>query len=223
MAVRIGENKVIAIGITGTIGSGKSLAGKIIEEIGIPVIDTDKIVHELLGGDKEVKSQIEAQFPSAIKMSVAGTEQDIDRKELAKIIFTDKEAKTRLEAILHPRVREKCKEKTIDLINSKSKFKAIATLVPLLFESKRQADYDQVWTIYCDENILRQRLAKRDGFSEQEINLRLAGQLPQSEKCKLADKVLDNSEDENYLRKQILKNLQDLNLSSPGLNNNLKG
>ncbi len=223
MAVKIGENNVIAIGITGTIGSGKSLVGKMLEELGIPVIDTDKVVHELLASDNEVNNQIAAQFPNAMRIAINRYGQEIDRRELAKVIFADKEAKTKLEGILHPKVRAICKERTIDLANSRKKIKAIATLVPLLFESKRQSDYDQVWTIYCDENILRQRLAKRDGFSEQEIDLRLAGQLSQPEKCKLADKVLDNSADENYLRQQILKNLQDLKLSSPGLNNNLTG
>jgi dephospho-CoA kinase len=217
VAVKIGKTNITTIGVTGTIGSGKSLAGKMLEDMGIPVIDTDNIVRELLTSDNEIKKQIEAQFPSVIKITTNGEGREIDRGELAKIIFADKEAKTKLEAILHPKVREICKKRTIDLIGTEKKIKAIATLVPLLFESKRRSDYDYVWTIYCDENILRQRLAKRDNFSKNEIDLRLAGQLSQAEKCKLADKVLDNSTDENYLRQQIFQNLQDLKLSSPDL------
>jgi len=93
----------------------------------------------------------------------------------------------------------------------------------LLFESKLQNNYDQVWTVICDENILRERLAKRDGFSSPEIDLRLAGQLPQTEKAKLAHRVLDNSKDKNHVRRQVLEALQELELSLPSLNNNVTG
>jgi dephospho-CoA kinase len=223
VAVKVENNDVTTISITGTIGAGKSLVGQILEELGIPVIDTDKIVHELLASDKAVKEQIKIDFPSAITKSVAGDTEEVSRKELGKIIFKDKNAKLKLEAILHPRVREICRQRTIDLVNSEKKPKLIVTLVPLLFESKRQFDYDQVWTVVCAENILRERLAKRNGFSPEEIDLRLAGQFSQAEKAKLAHKVLDNSKDRNHVRQQVLQALAALKLPLPSLNNNLPG
>ena len=210
--MKIDNNDVTAIGITGTIGAGKSLVGQILAELGIPVIDTDKIVHELLATNMDVKEEIKAHFPSAIKSTGASDREEIDRKELAKIIFKDKRAKTKLESILHPRVREICRQRTSELAQGEKGAKIIATLVPLLFESKRQSDYDQIWTVTCDENILCERLLKRDGFSKQEIELRLAGQMSQEEKARLANVVLDNSKDKQHLRLQILQALANLKI-----------
>ena len=210
MAVSMGNNKVTTISITGTIGAGKSLLGQILEENGIPVIDTDKVVHELLRSDLEAKEQIKASFPSVFTKLDGTDEEQIDRKKLAKIIFNDKEAKTKLENILHPKVRKVCAQRTSALANSIDRPKIIATLVPLLFESKRQADYDQVWTVVCPEDVLRQRLAKRDNLSPTEIDMRLAGQMSQEEKARLANKVLDNSKDKNHLRQQVLSALAEL-------------
>lgn len=215
------KTNVFTVGITGTIGVGKSLTGKILEELGIPVIDTDKIVHELLAKDPKVISQIKKHFAGAFNTNQRGGEE-IDRKYLAKIIFENKEAKTKLEEILHPKVREVCKQKLIELESKAKGPIVVATLVPLLFEAKRQSDYDQIWAIFCEENILHERIARRDGLSHEEINLRLSNQLSQKDKIKQAHKVLDNSADENHLREQILENLRDLKLPLPGLNSNLK-
>lgn len=209
--MKIGDADFISIGITGTIGSGKSLAGKFFQEMNIPVIDTDKIVHELLAKDKETKSQIKAHFPEAIKPLAQSEDFEINRKVLGQIIFKDKKAKASLEAILHPKVRQVCRQRVANLVQ-KDRPKAIATLVPLLFEANRQSDYDQVWTIYCDETILRERLSKRDGLNKEEIDARLAGQLSQTDKCRLADKVLDNSGAETRLRMQIVNYLKELHI-----------
>ncbi len=216
------KKDVTTIGITGTIGAGKSLVGQILEEVGIPVIDTDKIVHELLSSDKEVMREVKLEFPSAVIKDTDDIEK-ISRKGLAKIIFTDKVAKSKLEKILHPRVREVCRKRMSDLANNDTGVRAIGVLVPLLFESNRQSDYDQVWTVVCPENILRERLAKRDNFSTEEIDKRLTGQLNQAEKSKLANRVLDNSKDRKYLRQQVLEALKGLAIPLPSLNNNLPG
>ena len=205
--MKIDENNATVIGITGTIGSGKSTVGQILQESGIPVIDTDKIVHGLLDTDAETKKNIKKHFPSAIKPAESGDHEQIDRKQLAKIIFKDQEAKTTLEIILHPRVRQICRQRINELAATN---KVIAVLVPLLFEANLQSQYDQVWTIIAEEPILRQRLMKRDGFSAQEIDLRLAGQMSQQEKAQSADKVLDNSGDENQLREQVMQLLKQL-------------
>ena len=221
--MKFGNKNVITIGITGTIGVGKSLAGQMLEDLGIPVIDTDKIVHELLAANKEVKNAIKCEFPDVIEKSTEEKDQEINRKKLADKIFSDKVAKIKLENILHPKVRDICRRKTLEIMQGLEAPAVIVSLVPLLFEAKRSADYDQIWTIYCEEDKLRQRLMKRNGYTEEEINLRLAGQLPQREKIKLAHKSLDNSKDENNLKQQILENLKELKISLPSLNNNLKG
>jgi dephospho-CoA kinase len=201
MAMKINGENVTVIGITGTIGAGKSTVGKILAQMGVPVIDTDKIAHALLAGDEEVKNLIKMHFPSAIKTDAAGLQ--IDRKQLGAIVFKDAKAKKQLELILHPRVRQICKQQTIEQAQQPSKPKLIAVLIPLLFENQLQSLYDQTWAVIVEDKILRQRLLQRDGLSLANIDLRLSAQMSQEEKAKLADVVLDNSGSESELRDKV--------------------
>ena len=201
-------NQATIIGITGTIGCGKSTVGKILAQLNVPIIDTDKIVHELLDSDDEIKTQIANYFPQAVKTNSAGVKM-VDRKQLAGIIFKDTKAKTQLEAILHPRVRHICQQRTQELA-AYEQTKIIAVLIPLLFENQLQTQYDQTWAIVADEQVLRQRLMQRDGLSAQEVDLRLAGQMSQEQKAKLANVVLDNSGTEDELRIKVENLVQNL-------------
>ena len=201
MAMKINGENVTVIGITGTIGAGKSTVGKILAQMGVPVIDTDKIAHALLAGDEEVKNLIKMHFPSAVKTEADGLQ--IDRKQLGAIVFKDAKAKKQLELILHPRVRQICKQQTIEQAQQPSKPKLIAVLIPLLFENQLQSLYDQTWAVIVEDKILRQRLLQRDGLSLANIDLRLSAQMSQEEKAKLADVVLDNSGSESELRDKV--------------------
>jgi dephospho-CoA kinase len=208
--MKVDDRDITVIGITGTIGSGKSTLGNILLQRGVPVIDTDKIVHELLASDDEVKMLIKEHFPSAIEIKGSGPDITISRKKLAGIIFQDAGAKKQLELILHPRVRQVCQQQIREKANLPNKARLVAVLVPLLFESKLQSMYDTTWTVIADEKILRQRLSKRDGLSEEEIDMRLAGQMTQEQKAKLADEVLDNSGDENELADKVSRLIEGL-------------
>jgi len=201
--MKINDRDVTVIGITGTIGSGKSTVGKILAQLGVPVIDTDKIVHGLLDDDDGVKNLIKQTFASAVKTDASGHNLQVDRKQLAAVIFRDATAKKLLESILHPRVRQICQHLTKERAEHPSQPKLIAMLVPLLFENHLQSQYDQTWTVVADDNVLRQRLSKRDGLSAEDIELRLAGQMSQKQKAELADVVLDNSGIENELRDKV--------------------
>lgn len=165
------------LGITGTIGSGKSTVGAILQAKGITVVDTDAIVHELLANSPSVKDKVAARF---------GT---IDRGELGALIFHDKKAKEDLEAILHPEVIIACRKIADELSNKR----VIAFLVPLLFEAKLDDEYDQIWSVRVDTGKLRERLKKRNNFSDAEIDARLANQLSQEAKAEKAHYVIDNS------------------------------
>jgi len=196
--MKVDGKTVTVIGITGTIGAGKSTVGKILTQLGIPVIDTDKISHGLLEGDQTVKTLIKQHFPSVVKTDGSGVQ--INRKQLGAIIFNDAKAKKQLESILHPRVRQICQQQTQELAEQTN---IVAVLIPLLFENRLQSQYDQTWTVTADDNMLRQRLMQRDGLSVQEIELRLAGQMSQEQKAEHADVVLDNSGNENELREKV--------------------
>ncbi len=200
--MKINNHNVTVIGITGTIGAGKSTVGKILAELGVPVIDTDKITHALLAGDDQVKNLIKENFAAAVKTDVSQGDIQIDRKKLGAIIFKDAKAKAKLESILHPRVRQVCQQQVEEIAGAR-KPAIIAVLVPLLFENQLQSGYDQTWTVVTPDKILRKRLLQRDNFSAQEIDMRLAGQMSQDDKAKQADVVLDNSGSENELRARV--------------------
>src|SRR5262249_54364555 len=145
----------MTIGITGTIGSGKSTVGQILKDMDIPVIDTDEIVHSLLASDEETRALVVSRFGEGIldKTSPSG---GINRKALGEIVFRDDQSKKALENILHPRVRQTCRRK-IDEWSKNPSTKVIATLVPLLFEANLGSEYDQNWAVITSEETLKER------------------------------------------------------------------
>lgn len=177
-------NRTKVMGVTGTIGSGKSLVGTLLAEQGIHVIDTDHVVHRLLKSDPHVHRLLRARFGDDIFLPVGG----IDRAKL-RFIFKDEVAKKDLEAILHPRVRMEVRREIAALRGHKW----VAVQVPLLFEAKLEGDYDEIWTVIASDEVVRQRVKKRDNLSDAEVDLRLKAQFPQEEKARRSHRVLDNS------------------------------
>jgi dephospho-CoA kinase len=202
----VSEKKTpFVLGITGTIGSGKSLVGKCLVECGIPILDSDAVVHTLFKDDQEVIEQILNTFgPTVVKTDENGATM-VDRQTLGAIVFADQGARTKLEQIVHPAVHRYC-SKWIDSQDED----IVALLIPLLFETVRPRKYDQVWSVTCDEKILRERLKARNNFTEAEIDSRLQAQLPQSKKASLADEVIDNSGDIESTRKKLIELVQNL-------------
>lgn len=215
-------SKTIVLGITGTISSGKSLVGKILEAQGVPVIDTDKVVHSLLQDDLKTKSAIFETFGPAVFSAIEshGSSEtpptkalcnanlshfSVDRKALGLQVFNDSALKAKLEAIVHPNVILRCRKLIQDLQNDlKNKpLPIVAVLVPLLFEARLEKEYDQIWSVYTDEKIIRERLKLRDGLSDSEVEKRLRAQLPQEEKARRADQVIDNSKSKEETAHQV--------------------
>lgn len=192
------------VGITGTIGSGKSTVGKILQDLKIPVIDSDEIVHNLLSSDSETQNLVVDRFGTAVLLSgkTSNTKQ-IDRKALGRIVFQDPQSRRDLENIIHPRVRATYKRKLQEYAGDPS-IKIVAALVPLLFEANLAADYDQTWAVTTNDEVLRKRLRARDNFTDGELESRLASQWTQEKKASLADKVIDNSRDLESTRAQVL-------------------
>lgn len=194
------------IGVTGTIGSGKSLVGAILEQQGIPVIDTDKLVHSLLDSPA-VQKQLQERFGQRIMAAKAG-EEAVDRAALGRIVFADDDARKDLEAIVHPATILECRKQVARLAQEHTVEKLggrglIAVLVPLLFEAGLADEYDEIWTVYAEDEILKQRLKNRDNLSSEEIERRLAAQLPQKEKVLRASQVIDNSGTKEETERQV--------------------
>jgi len=185
------------IGITGSIGSGKSTVGEILISQGIPVIDTDRIVHELLSGETATKKAVLERFGASILTSTP--DGAIDRARLGSIVFSDARARKDLEAIIHPAVLLEVR-KRVKTLSAES---VVAVLVPLLFEAGIASEFDEVWTVVAQEPVLRQRLRQRDDLSENEIAKRLSAQMPQQQKASKSHRIIDNSGSRENTRRQI--------------------
>jgi dephospho-CoA kinase len=204
------NGKAITLGITGTIGSGKSAVGAILSDLGVPIIDTDKIVHMLLNSNSEVQQLVTERFGKSLLISTASGEKQIDRKALGALVFNDAGARRNLELILHPRVRKECRRLTAEYATNGAT--VVGALVPLLFEANLKSEYDEVWAVIADDAKLRERLKIRDGLSDTDIEYRLKAQMSQNEKAKRADKIIDNSGDLAQTRQQVALRLHELQL-----------
>jgi dephospho-CoA kinase len=181
----VAERTPIVLGITGVIGSGKSLVGRILEDAGVPVIDTDKVVHELLTNETPTRAQVVERFGNEVQKE----DGSIDRSKLGHMVFADDEQRKALEAIVHPAVRTECGQRVARLRDAD----VVAVLVPLLFEAGIEEAYDIIWTVSTRLDVLRERLRKRDELTDEQIDARLQAQWPQEQKLGLADTVIDNS------------------------------
>jgi dephospho-CoA kinase len=172
---------MIRLGLTGSIGMGKSTTAKMFAAEGIPVIDADAIVHDLYRG--EAVKAIEAVFPGS-----TGAE-GVDRTKLSKILAMAPDGFKRLEAIIHPLVWEKERQALEKLAGSGAD---IALLdIPLLFENHAEARIDKVVVVTCDPQMQRQRVLERPGMTESKFEMILARQMPDAEKRRRADFIID--------------------------------
>lgn len=176
------------IGVTGTIGSGKSRVGAILSDMGIPVVDSDIVVHDLFSNNEAMKDSIRSRFGDGVVHNNNGKET-VDRTALGKIVFADTAARKDLESIVHPATIQECRRR----IEEQSGSDIVAVLVPLLFEAGLEKHYDEIWAVFTDEQTLRKRLGARDNLSIEEVERRLAAQLSQKEKISRSSEKIDNS------------------------------
>jgi len=164
------------------------------------VIDTDRIVHELLSQDKEIIERVNNLF----EIDVKDNEGKIDRKKVGNIVFNDKNKLEQLEKILHPEVKN-----IVDKFFKENQDKKIvAVSVPQLYETGWEVYFDYVLLVIADDEIRLTRLIKRDNFTEEAAKNRLSAQISQAEKAKKADFLINNSgEIENTVLQ--LKNVLD--------------
>ncbi len=180
------------IGITGNIACGKSLVGKILQEKGYQVLDSDDVVRELYANDAKVRAEIIAEF---------GT---LDRKQIAAQVFmNNKEADHKrqvLESIIHPAV-----DRELRLWVKQHKDEALLfNLVPLLFEAGLEDRYDYIVCIKTNLDLQIKRLQERNPeLSLAEIKARIQSQMPQEQKCSRADYVLSNNAGLDDLRLEV--------------------
>jgi dephospho-CoA kinase len=172
---------MIVAGLTGSIGMGKSTVAAYLRDQGIPVLDADKIVHDLYAG--EAAPLIEVVFPGTTRDGV------VDRAALAvKVLASPKELK-KLEAIIHPHVRA---AEWGFLLDEHDKGSDLAVLeIPLLFETAPHALFDAVIVVSAPPGAQRARLMARPGMTDEKLDALIARQLPDADKRAKADFVVD--------------------------------
>lgn len=172
----------LVIGLTGSIGMGKTTVAGMFRALGIPVHDSDAVVHRLLGRNGRAVAAVAREFPGAIK---DGT---VDRRALGNMVFADKRALTRLESILHPMVREHQKR---FLADARRRRKPLAVLdIPLLFETGGERRCDLVVVASAPPFVQSSRVLRRPGMTAEKYARILANQIPDVQKRRLADFVV---------------------------------
>lgn len=175
---------MIKLGLTGNIAAGKSEVKKIFQQLEIPTLSADEVVHYLLYNNINVIKAITTSFGQFDIF----TDNKIDRKKLGKIVFSDINKKKELEKIIHPVIikeifnffeREKNKDFTV-------------VEIPLLFEGHFEYLFDKIILVYADEKIRFERIKKRNGFEDEYIEKIMKSQMNQEEKKKLSDFVIIN-------------------------------
>lgn len=170
-------------GLTGGVGMGKSMSGRILTEKGVNVVDTDLIARQLVEPGQPALSEIQDAFGP----SVLGADGHLLRSELAKLVFSDPAARTRLEGILHPRIRAVW-QKQIEDWRAEGQERAVV-VIPLLFETDAAACFDTIICVACTMASQRQRLQAR-GWTAEQTEQRIRAQWPVEKKMELAHRVV---------------------------------
>jgi dephospho-CoA kinase len=184
---------VVVLGLTGSIGMGKSTTARFFAEAGVPVHDADLAVHRLYAG--EAAPIIEAEFPGV--SDAAG----IDRDKLAKRVLDDPAALRRLEGVIHPLVR---REEARFIDEAERAGAPVAVLdIPLLFETGSDRRVDAVVVVTAPADVQRDRALRRAGMTEEKLEVLLAKQTPDAEKRRRADFIVDTSKGFDFARQQV--------------------
>ena len=190
------------VGLTGGIASGKSTIAAILRRLGASIVNADELSREVVQPGQDAWNEITKSFGSDILQE----DMTLDRKKLRKIVFDNPEARKKLEAIIHPRVRALAEKRIGELAASGSS--VIVYEVPLLFEAQIHLWLRPVILVACDIETQKKRLLERDHLTELEAQQHLDAQMSLAEKRKLADYVIENDTTLEELEQQVRAVLQ---------------
>ncbi|MED1748260.1 MAG: dephospho-CoA kinase [Bacillota bacterium] len=187
----------LVIGLTGGIASGKSTVSQMIKELGIRVVDADVIAKEAVSKGTPALHQIVQTFGEDVLLPNG----ELNRQQLGAIIFSDEEKRKQLNAIVHPEVRKEMLKQRDEGINQQETF--VVLDIPLLFESQLESLVDRIIVVYTTPELQLSRLMNRNALSEEEALNRIHSQQSLEEKCQKADRVIENTKDLAFMRKQL--------------------
>ena len=192
---------MIILGVTGSVGMGKTEAGKYFIKKNIDVFDCDKEIATFYN-KKDIINEIKKNFPSTI------VNNKVDKNILAKIVFNDKKKLKFLEGLLYKKLRM---EQSFWLRKKiREKKNLLVFDVPLLFEKDNIKKYDTVIVLSCNKNLQRRRVLKRQGWNEDRYEKTLKEQIPDYSKQKLADIIIKSDRGKRYLNEEIIKIIKEV-------------
>jgi len=196
---------MLKIGLTGGIGSGKTLVSEVFKHLGIPVFNADHESKIIVNTDIEIIQSLKKEFGNSIY-----NEKGIDRKKLAEVIFNNQEALLKVNQIIHPKVREYFFTWTNRFKNKPYVIEEAA----ILFESKANIEMDLTINVHADQLIRIKRVVERDKVNSELVESRISNQLSDEERIALADFTINNNGNEMILpqvveiHNKILKNIK---------------
>ncbi len=197
-ALRRDTPRLLTIGLTGGIGSGKSTVAAMLRDKGAHLIDADKVGHEAYEPGTKVWQEVVAAFGR----DIVGEDGGIDRKKLGPIVFGNPEALQRLNSIVHPRMREMIGAK-LDGLRRAGQVRVAVVEAAILIEADWVPLVDEVWVTTAPEDVAVQRVSARNGFSPDQVRARIRSQLSNEERIKHAARVIDTDCTLEEVRAQI--------------------
>ncbi len=185
----------LVVGVTGGIGSGKTTVAKLFETLGAGLVDTDEIAHELTQAGQPAVEQIRRQFGQ----EYLDAEGAMHRARMRALAFSDAQAKSRLEAILHPLIRSAAQARV-----ESSAAAYVLLIVPLLVETQSyRGQVQRVLVVDCDEELQVTRVMRRGGLSEEQARAIIASQATREQRLREADDVITNNAGLAELAEQV--------------------
>ena len=185
------------VGLTGGIGTGKSTVSAMLRDLGATVIDADEATRAVQAPGSEGLRRLAAEFGDGI-LTLGG---ELDRTRLADIAFNDPEARRRLNAIVHPLVREWMAERQQEAVERGDP--VVVMDIPLLFEARGAGAFETVLLVYAPEELQLERLVQLRGMTADAARARIAAQMPIEEKRRQATYVIENTGDLDDLRRRV--------------------
>ncbi len=187
------ETRLLRIGLTGGIGSGKSVVSERFEKLGVPVIDTDVIARDLTAPESPALAEIARAFGRDMMH-----EGKLDRERLRRLVFSQDEARRRLEEILHPRIRAEVERRTAALTAP-----YCVVVVPLMVETDFQDTVDRILVVSAPQEKRMQWLEQRDGLGTEDIERIFSAQATDRQREAIADDIIYNDSNIEALLRQV--------------------
>jgi len=198
---------MLRVALTGGIATGKSYVRARVAARGVPTVDADSIVHELFAPGSDVTAEVARRFGAGMVLE----DGRVDRRALGVVVFQDASARRDLEAIVHPRVYDRIAEWSSSQAQAGARW--VLADIPLLYESRRDHEFDRVIVVACSPEEQVRRIMRRDGLNEPAALARLAAQWPIADKTGRASDVVDTGgtlEDTNWQVDAICRKMDEV-------------